>query len=69
MPTAEHDAMIDQMAGVVLTHLGGWPARIGGADLVLRRRADALLRELRTEIANAATTLADEAGEPPLDEQ
>ena len=34
-----HEAMIDQMAGLVLTKLGGWPARIAGADLGLRRRA------------------------------
>ena len=61
-----HEAMIDQMAGLVLTKLGGWPARIAGADLGLRRRAEAVLRELRTEIAEACTKLADEQGEPPL---
>ena len=64
-----HEAQIDQMAGLVLTKLGGWPARIAGQDLGLRRRAEAVLRELRTEIAEAATKLADEQGEPPLDEQ
>ena len=65
-----HEAMIDQLAGLVLTKLGGWPARIAGADLGLRRRAEAVLRELRTEIAEARTKLADEQGEPPpLDEQ
>ena len=60
----EHEAMIDQMAGLVLTKLGGWPARIAGADLGLRRRAEAMLRELRSEIAEACTKLADEQGEP-----
>jgi hypothetical protein len=64
-----HEAMIDQMAGLVLTKLGGWPARVGGADLGVRRRAEAVLRELRTEIAEACTKRADEANEPPLDEQ
>jgi hypothetical protein len=64
-----HEAMIDQMAGLVLTKLGGWPARIAGTDLGLRRRAEVLLRELRTEIAEACTKLADESGEPPLDQQ
>jgi hypothetical protein len=29
----EHEAMIDQMAGLVLTKLGDWPARIAGTDL------------------------------------
>ena len=64
-----HEAMIDQMAGLVLTKLGGWPARIAGADLGLPRRAEAVSRELRTEIAEACTKLADEQGEPPLDVQ
>jgi hypothetical protein len=63
-----HEAIIDEMAGLVLTKLGGWPARVGGADLGVRRRAEAVLRELRTEIAEAATKLADECGEPPLDD-
>ncbi len=64
-----HEAMIDRMAGLVLTKLGGWPARIAGSDLVVRRRAEAVLRELRTEIVEACTKLADEQGEPPLREQ
>jgi hypothetical protein len=63
------DELIDQIAGTVLTHLSGWPARIAGQDLGLRRRAEAVLRELRVEISEAATKLADENGEPPLDEQ
>ena len=61
--------MIDRMAGIVLTKLGGWPARIAGADLGLRRKAEALVRELCVEISEACTKQADEAGEPPLDEQ
>ena len=69
VPRDVYDSMIDQMAGLVLTKLGGWPARIAGADLGLRRRAEAVLRELRTEIAEACTKLADEQGEPPLDVQ
>ena len=62
-----HEAMIDQMAGLILTKLGGWPARIAGSDLGLRRRAEAMLRELRTDIAEACTKLADEQDDPPLD--
>ena len=64
-----HEAMIDQMAGLVLTKLSGWPARIAGQDLGLRRQAEAVLRELRVEIAEACTKRADEQGEPPLDQQ
>jgi hypothetical protein len=54
---------------VVLTHLSGWPARIAGADLGLRRKAEAVLRELRVELSEAASKIADERGEPPLQQQ
>jgi hypothetical protein len=64
----EHEAMIDQMAGLVLTKLGGWPARVAGADLVMRRKAEAVLRGLRVEISKLVTKLADESNEPQLDE-
>ena len=60
----DHNAMIDQMAGLVLTKLGGWPARIAGHDLSLRRKAETLVYEMRTEISEACTKLADERGEP-----
>jgi len=65
MLVSDHEAAIDQMAGVVLTALGGWPARVGGADLGVRRRAEAVLRELRTEIAETCLRLANERGELP----
>jgi hypothetical protein len=64
-----HEAMIDRLAGLTLTKLGAWPARIAGTDLALRRKAEALLRELRIEMSQAATALADEEGEPSLEEQ
>jgi hypothetical protein len=56
------NALIDGICGTVLTHLSGWPARIAGQDLGLRRRAEAVLRELRVEISEAASKLADESG-------
>jgi hypothetical protein len=56
--------LIDSMAGLVLTKLGGLPARVGGADLVARRKAEAVVLELRREIAEACQQLADERGEP-----
>ena len=69
VPRDVYESMIDQMAGLVLTKLGGWPARVAGTDLVVRRRAEAVLRELRTEIAKACLEMADKCGEPPLDQQ
>jgi hypothetical protein len=65
----EYEAMIDQLAGLTLTKLGAWPAGIAGTDLALRRKAEALLRKLRIEMSQAATALADEEGEPSLEEQ
>jgi len=69
VPRDVYDSMIDQMAGLVLTKLGGWPARVAGTDLVVRRRAEAVLHELRTDLANACLEMADTCGEPPLNEQ
>ena len=65
----EHEAKIDQIAGIVLTKLNGWPARVAGPDLVLRRKIEAAVRELRIEMSQVATALADEEGEPSLEEQ
>ena len=67
MLTSDHEATIDELVGLTLTKLGGWPARAAGADLGVRRKAEAVLRELRTEIANECLRLATERGEP--DEQ
>lgn len=69
VPRDVYESMIDEMAGLVLTKLSGWPARVAGTDLVVRRKAEAVLRELRTEIANTCLEMADKCGEPPLSEQ
>ena len=68
VPRDVYESKIDQMAGLVLTKLGGWPARVAGHDLGLRRRAEAVLRELRTELANACLEMAAKCGEPPRSE-
>ena len=64
MLTSDHEAVIDELVGITLTKLGGWPARVGGADLGLRRKAETVLHELRTEIAETCLRLAEERGEP-----
>jgi hypothetical protein len=61
--------LIDTFVGLVLAKLGGLPARVGGADLVARRKAEAVVLELRREIAAACNAMADQRGEPPLDQQ
>ena len=69
VPRDVYESMIDQIAGLVLTKLSGWPARVAGTDLVVRRRAEAVLHELRTEMANTCLEMADKCDEPPLNEQ
>jgi hypothetical protein len=59
MRVSEHEEFMDDVLGLTLTHLGGWPARISGHDLALRRKAEALIFELRTDIANHCQRLAD----------
>lgn len=61
-------AMIDQMVGMFLTGLSGFAARCGGRDLATRRAIDQAVYDLRLEISQAATKVADQRGEPALDE-
>jgi hypothetical protein len=68
IPLEEAFAQIDQMVGIFLTGLSGFAARCGGRDLAVRRAIDQAVFDLRTEIADAASKLADERGEPPLDD-
>ena len=60
--------LIDQIAGITLTHLSGMAARCS-RDMVVRRNIDAVVMQIRREIAEACSRAADEQGEPPLDEQ
>jgi hypothetical protein len=60
--------LLDEMCGVVLTHLSGMAARCS-RDPVVRRAIDAVVHQVRTEMSQAATAMADERGEPPLDQQ
>ena len=61
-------ALIDEICGIVLTHLGGLGARCS-RDMIVRRNIDAVVRQVRTELAQVCTVMADERGEPPLDQQ
>ena len=62
------NALIDEMCGVVLTHLSGMAARCS-RDMVVRRNIDAVVFQVRTEIAQVCEKLADERAEPPIDRQ
>jgi len=60
------DELIDQIAGTVLTHLSGMSARCS-RDMVVRRNIDAVVIQIRREISEACSKMADECNEPPLD--
>ena len=62
------NALLDEICGVVLTHLSGMAARCC-RDMIVRRNIDAVVYQVRTELAQVCTRMADERGEPPLDEQ
>ena len=64
----EVDALVDAMAGTLLTHLSGMAARCS-RDLMVRRNIDAVVTQIRREISEACSKMADERGEPPFDEQ
>jgi hypothetical protein len=62
------NALIDEICGVVLTHVSGMAARCS-RDMAVRRAIDRVVYEVRTELAQVCTRMADERGEPPLDQQ
>lgn len=62
------DALIDSICGVVLTHLSGMGARCS-RNMTVRREIDHVVHQVRTELAQVCTRMADERGEPPLDQQ
>jgi hypothetical protein len=61
------DAAFDteRLIGLFLTHLGGFGARIGiDRDMVLRRRVEAAVFDLRTALGKEMAKIADERDEP-----
>jgi hypothetical protein len=62
------DALIESIAGTVLTPLGGMSARCS-RDMQVRRGIDAVVDQIRREIAAACLAKAEEWNEPPLNEQ
>jgi hypothetical protein len=64
MLASDHEAFVEELVGLFLSRLSGFAARCGGRDLVVRRAIDQAVYDLRVEISQAATKLADERGEP-----
>ena len=70
MRRADVDELSDGISGFTLTALSSLPARCAPrGDLAIRRSIERVVFEGRTEIANVCQQMADNCGEPPLDEQ
>ena len=69
IPLEEAISHMDEVVGLFLTHLSGLSARCGGRDKAVRRAIDQAVYQIRVEISEAATKLADQHGEPPLDDE
>ena len=67
IPLEEAVGHMDEVVGLFISRLSGFAARCGGRDLAARRAIDQAVYDLRLEISEAATKLADQRGEPPLD--
>jgi signal transduction histidine kinase len=62
------NALIDKLCGLTLTHLSGTAARCSSLIMV-RRMIEAVVHQVRREIAENCVKMADERGEPPLRER
>jgi len=58
--------LLDQLAGVLLTHLSGMAARCSN-DLAVRRRIDAVVHQVRKEIAKVCLDEANRCSAPAPD--
>jgi hypothetical protein len=68
IPREEAAGDMEELIGLFLTGLSGLPARCCGRDLVVRRAIDKAVYDLRVEMSETCAKLADERGEPPLDD-
>jgi hypothetical protein len=62
------NALLEELCGITLAHLSGTAARCS-SDPTVRRKIDAVVHQVRREIAEHCIKMADERGEPPLDQQ
>jgi hypothetical protein len=68
MLASDHVALVEKMTGLFLTGLSGFAAQIARRDIAKRHVVDRVVYDLRVQIAEAAGKMADEAGEPALED-
>ena len=64
IPLEEAVGHMDEVVGLFISRLSGFTARCGSRDLAVRRAIDQAVYDLRLELSQAATKLADKRGEP-----
>jgi hypothetical protein len=64
IPLGEAVGHMEELVGLFISRLSGFAARCGGRDPAARRAIDQAVYDLRLEISQAATKLADQRGEP-----
>jgi hypothetical protein len=69
IPREEAASDMEELIGLLLTGLSSMPARCGGRDLAVRRSIDKAVYDLRVELAEACSKLANERDEPSLEQQ
>jgi len=67
LPADDVLEQLDTMTGLFLSGLSGFAARCGGRDMATRHAIDKAVYDLRLDISNAATALADKYQEPKDD--
>jgi hypothetical protein len=53
VPASDLEGLVQFVAGKLLFILGSLPPRISGQDLAVRRRAEAVVREVQQQLADA----------------
>jgi hypothetical protein len=66
VPRADFDEVIDSIAGIVATYLNGMAARCS-SDLAVRRKIDAVVHQVRKEIAKVCLDEANRCSAPAPD--
>ena len=69
VPRDVYEGMIDQMAGLVLTKLGGWPARVAGRDLGAATEGGSRAARAAHRDSRSLHQAGGRSNEPPLDQQ
>jgi hypothetical protein len=62
IPFDEAVAHMEELVGLFISRLSGFAARCGGRDLAMRRAIDQAVYDLRLEISEAASKLAEQCG-------